>query len=410
MDRIKTAIERRLRNEQAGFRKERSCTDQIATLRIIVEQCIEWRSPLYMCFIDFEKAFDSVDRSTMWNILSNYDLPRKFISIIKALYDGFTCQVIHAGTLTEPLDVRTGVRQGCLLSPILFLMVLDWTTRHAYGGRRRGIQWGLHQRLEDLEFADDIVLLSHRHSDMRDKLLALEQCAKKVGLVINIEKTKVMRIHHQSNDPISLDSRQVDEVGEFTYLGSIIDKEGGAHADICARIKKAQQAYAILNPVWRSTAISTNTKLRIFNSNVKAVLLYGAETWRTQKTDIHRLQVFINRCLRRLLKIRWQEKISNSQLWERAKEQPVGLQIKRRKWGWIGHTLRKEDSIAKEALDWNPQGKRGRGRPRNTWRRTTMSELQKHGVSWPEAKRMAGERGRWRTFLKDLCSIRSEED
>ena len=223
MDRIKTAIERRLRNEQAGFRKERSCTDQIATLRIIVEQCIEWRSPLYMCFIDFEKAFDSVDRSTMWNILSNYGLPRKFISIIKALYDGFTCQVIHAGTLTEPLDVRTGVRQGCLLSPILFLMVLDWTTRHAYGGRRRGIQWGLHQRLEDLEFADDIVLLSHRHSDMRDKLLALEQCAKKVGLVINIEKTKVMRIHHQSNDPISLGSRQVDEVNSFTLPGVIID-------------------------------------------------------------------------------------------------------------------------------------------------------------------------------------------
>ena len=121
---------------------------------------------------------------------------------------------------------------------------------------------------------------------MRDKLLVLEQCAKQVGLVINMDKTKIMRIHNQNNEPVSLGSQHLDEVDTFTYLGSVVDVEGGAHSDIVARIKKAQQAYAILNPVWRSSAISANTKLRIFNSNVKAVLLYGAETWRVQKTDI----------------------------------------------------------------------------------------------------------------------------
>ena len=103
LDRMKDALDKKLRDEQAGFRKERSCTDQIATLRVIVEQSLEWQSPLYACFIDFEKAFDSVDRQAIWNILLHYGIPPKFIDIIRRLYEGFTCQVIHSGRLSDSL-------------------------------------------------------------------------------------------------------------------------------------------------------------------------------------------------------------------------------------------------------------------------------------------------------------------
>ena len=109
----------------------------------------------------------------------------------------------------------------------------------------------------------------------------------------------------------------------------------------------------------------------IFNSKVKSVLLYGCETWKVTNQITNKLQTFINCCLRRILGTRWPETIRNSELWEVCSETSIEKQVKRRKWRWIGHTLRKEDgSIEKEALDWNPQGERkwedrstlGRGR------------------------------------------------
>ena len=101
-----------LRDDQAGFRKERSCVDQIATLRVIVEQTIEWQTSLCMNFIDFEKAFDSIDHQVLWKILKHYGIPQKIISIIQQLNDGFSCQLVHDGNLTEPFTVTTGVRQA----------------------------------------------------------------------------------------------------------------------------------------------------------------------------------------------------------------------------------------------------------------------------------------------------------
>ena len=94
LDRILGALDKQLRKEQAGFRKDKSCTDHIATLRIIVEHCVEWQSPLYTNFVDFEKAFDSLDRVTLWKLLSYYGLPNKFVNIIRNMYDGFSGQII----------------------------------------------------------------------------------------------------------------------------------------------------------------------------------------------------------------------------------------------------------------------------------------------------------------------------
>ena len=106
--------------------------------------------------------------------------------------------------------------------------------------------------------------------------------------------------------------------------------------------------------------MSTGTKLRIFNSNVKSVLLYGCETWRTTKALHQKIQCFVNTCLRRILGIRWPGRISNTDLWERAGQEPLAKQILQRKWGWIGHTLRKPPAnITRQALSWNSRGSEG---------------------------------------------------
>ena len=132
LQRIKTEVGKTLRDEQEGFRQERSCVDQIATLRIIVEQIIEWQTSLCMNFIGFEKAFDRIDHQVLWKILKHYGIPQKIISIIQQLYDGFSCQVIHDENLTEQFPVTTGVRKDCILSPLLFLMVIGWVSKTVY--------------------------------------------------------------------------------------------------------------------------------------------------------------------------------------------------------------------------------------------------------------------------------------
>ena len=122
-------------------------------------------------------------------------------------------------------------------------------------------------------------------------------------------------------------------------------------------INKACHAFRTLRPVWLFYQL--NTKIRIFNTNIKPVLLFGCETWKTSQSLNNKLQVFINSHLRYILKVRWPNKITNKELWKKTKQEEISTTIKRRKWSWIGHTLRKDPTnTTKQALDYNPQGKR----------------------------------------------------
>ena len=108
---------------------------------------------------------------------------------------------------------------------------------------------------------------------------------------------------------------------------------------------------------------------------MKAVLLYALESWTVTQKTIDRLQVFVNKCLRRILDIHWPDKISK-ELWRKTDQEPVLVYLRRRQRNWRGHRLRKSgDNISKQALKWTAQGHRGRGRPKNTRRRELENEM-----------------------------------
>ena len=90
---------------------------------------MEWNTGLYMVFVDFEKAFDSLDREVPWKILRHYAVPEKIVRMILVFCDGFQASVLHEGEITGSFSMNTWVRQGCLLSPLLFLVALDWVSR-----------------------------------------------------------------------------------------------------------------------------------------------------------------------------------------------------------------------------------------------------------------------------------------
>jgi len=161
-----------------------------------------------------------------------------------------------------------------------------------------------------------------------------------------------MRIALNNKELLCIHNETIERVTQFTYLGSITDNTGGTEADIKARIRKAQAAFSALNKIWHSTTYSTQTKLHIFNTNVKAVLLYGCETWKNSKYITTKLQVFINKSLRKILRIFWPDQITNNELWKRTKQPRIDLQIRKGKWGWLSHTLRKPiDDITRQALE-----------------------------------------------------------
>ena len=410
LGRIDTAVDLKLREEQAGFRKGRGCIDQIFALRNIIEQCIEWNTPLFINFIDFKKAFDSVHRETLWEILTAYGIPMKFISIIKCFYNNFECNIILETSISDSFEVKSGVRQGCILSPILFLMVIDWIQRNTTSAKN-GIQWTMFEQLEDLDFADDLAEISTTQKQLQEKTNKLNTFARKTGLKINVTKTKVMSINQGMTEPITIDDQPVENVEDFTYLGSIISSDNGAKKDIQSRLAKARAAFHRLQPIWKSRNFSINTKLKLYNSNIKSVLLYGSECWRIIQSDIQKVEAFHNSCLRKIHRIFWPNKITNINLLRISKCDSISTQIKQRRFRWLGHVMRMSNKkIPKTALNWTPPGKRKPGRPRTTWRRTIKAELQELGYTWGQAQYMAKDRDLWRKLVGALCPSRDEED
>ncbi|VDP38048.1 unnamed protein product [Schistosoma margrebowiei] len=168
---------------------------------------------------------------------------------------------------------------------------------------KHGIQWTARNQLDDLDFADDQALPSRKHEQTRIKTVSVAAVSASVSLSIHKGKTKVFKFKAENNSPITLDGETLEDVESFTYLRSIVDEQGRLAADVNTRIGKPSAAFLQLNNIWKSKELSTNIKVRIFNTNVKEVLLYGAETWRTTTTTIKKVQVFINSYLRKILNV-----------------------------------------------------------------------------------------------------------
>ena len=189
------------------------------------------------------------------------------------------------------------------MSGFLFLLVLDWVMCRCVEGQNTGIRWNFTSRLEDLEFADDIALIASKFDDIQKKTTKLAEAASKTGLKINISKTKTMRINTKVNTNVMIKNEEIEDVHRFTYLGAQIDKNQRKNDEITTRIAKARNAYMALQHLWKSNIYSATTKVKIFASNVRTVLLYGAECWKMTKNDIQKCETFQNKCLRRILKV-----------------------------------------------------------------------------------------------------------
>ncbi|GFR91818.1 endonuclease-reverse transcriptase [Elysia marginata] len=167
----------------------------------------------------------------------------------------------------------------------------------------------------------------------------------------------------------------------------------------------ASTAFYKLNNIWKSNRIMKDTKLKLFTSNVRSVLLCASETWRTNQRIESKLRGFEGLRLRRILGIRWEHRVTNKEISERTGIRPVVNEMKKRICRWLGHVLRMSKSRhLLIALTWNPQGARKKGRPQGTWRRSVESERMESGKTWNELNSLAQDRCEWGKYVGALCS------
>jgi len=384
--------------------KHRSCSDHIFTLRQILEKSKEWNAPLYANLIDFEKAFDSIHRYSLWKILRHYGIPSKLVNVIKMLYSDFQSQVICNAALTDAFSVTTGVKQGCILSPFLFILGIDWVMKQVTSGGRRGIRWTLTSVLKDLDYADDIAPLTHQHQDMKAKTNALATTAGNIGLKINVKKTRHMRMSDRINESIIVNGDVVDEVDHFTHLGSKVSTSGDGE-EILVQISKASQAFASLQGTWRSKNISQKTKIRFLKSNVLwRRILEDDQNHQPQSSSLPE-QVPAQDSL---YKLYWPQTIAKYELRRRTGTKPITQQVRRKRWKWIGHVLcMLPAALTQVTLRWTPDGRRKRGRL--TWRRTAGKEMKENSWTWGHLEGQAADRSQWRTLAEALCVSKHEE-
>ncbi|CAJ1057678.1 hypothetical protein Bbelb_159660 [Xyrichtys novacula] len=240
---LKDEVDTILREDQAGFREGRSCSERIFTLRNIKEQCQEFQIPLTINYINFKKAFDSIHQESLWHTIQLYCIPPKYVKIIRALYHNSTCRVKTTNGKTNDFNIVTGVRQGCILSPLLFITVIDFVMRKTVIGANHSIKWG-GGRLADLDFADDLALFSHTHVALKELTNNLHEQGAKVGLRISQEKTKAMTIaQHQHLPPLTIGEQDIEYIKNFTYLGSNVSNTGHVEKDVQTRIGKAARVF-----------------------------------------------------------------------------------------------------------------------------------------------------------------------
>ena len=336
--------------------------------RQLQEKCMEQQQDLFMTFVDLTKTFDSVRKNGLWKILAKFGCPEKFVKISSLLYDGMVTRVLDDGGSSEPFQVTNGVKQECVLAPALYSLVfsamLTEALNHSSSGipityRCDGKLFNLRRlqaitKIEEISiinllFADDCTLKAITEHQIQRELDQFSSSWENFGLNINTKKTDVM-YQPAPKSPynelhISVKKQRLKAVENFTYLGSILSRCANIDDEVKNRITEASWAFGNLKKkVLEERRISQSTKVKVYKAVVLTILLYGCETWAICKRHEKQLQQYHTRRLRRILNIRWNDMIPNTDVLERANLSSVVTMIRKAQMRWAGYVSRMADS------------------------------------------------------------------
>ena len=267
---------------QAGFRKGRGTRDQIANIRWIIEKAREFQKNIYFCFIDYAKAFDCVGHNKLWKILKGMGIPDHLTHLLRNPYTGQEATVRTGHRPTDWFQIGKGVRH-CILSPCLFNLYAEYIMRNAgLEEAQAGIKIA-RRNINNLRYADDTTLMAESEEELKSLLMKVKEKSGKVGLKLNIQKTKLM-----ASGPITsweIDGETVEAVSDFTFGGSKITTDGDCSHEIKRRLLLGRKVMTNLDSILKSRDITLQMKIHLVKSMIFPVVMYGCETWTVKKAE-----------------------------------------------------------------------------------------------------------------------------
>ena len=330
-----------------------------------------------------------LERWAILRAMNNARIDSRYTNLLRHIYENATIHVkVDEDLSTGKIPVKRGIRQGDSISPKLFTAALEDIFKQLNWEGKGVIIDG--QYLSHLRFADDVIIMSSLAAELQNMLDELHMAAKKVGLEMNLSKTKVM-----SPEPISItiDGEIIEQVQSYVYLGHTIQLGRDHHAaEIKRRISLSWAAIGKLDYILNDKKIPINLKKKVYNECILPVTTYDMETVTITRANAERLRVHQRAVERRMLGISLRDRVRNTELRKKTGVTDVLKRIATAKWKWAGHVARMSDGRwTRRVMEWQPrQSQRPRGRPPTRW---SDDIAAKAGPNWRQA---AQDRETWR--------------
>lgn len=333
----------------------------------------------------------------------------KLVRLVRATFNGTKCRVKIQNEFSDPFKIDDGLRQGDELSTLLFSVALEGAMRRVGIQTSRTLATNM---VQILGFADDLDIGSRTHRGVEETFTSLEVEAEKLGLVVNEEKTKYMKtssvaLRQQDGDIINIGRHKFEIVDEFVYLGALIRADTDITREIMRRIIAANRCFYGVQRHLRSKLLTKETKLRIYKTLIRPVLLYGSESWPLTRKDENLLLAFERKVLRAIFGAKCENgtfrRRCNFELDNELGDTSVVGTVKVNRLRWAGHIARMDNARAPLILlDNDPEGRRGRGRPKLRWIDCVLADLRTLGVrNW---RSIAQDRNSWNSILDQAKS------
>ena len=433
LNRLLNLSEEVLPESQCGFRAGRSTTDMIFTIRQLQEKAIEQHVPLYIVFVDFSKAFDTVDRGTLWKVLETYGCPNDLVNLIREFHDGLTGSVSIGGEASESFKIGHGVKQGCVLAPTLFALyltaVLETMSIDLLSGlyirtrtdgklynlaRLKSCRLTREECIRELLYADDSALLSNNLSEIQEIVDRFSSAASLFGLKINASKTELLFQPAPGTDTeqiqkpiVYVNGTALKTTDSFIYLGSAVTDSNSSDLEVDRRIMSASKAYGALHKrLWSRHDVRLDTKVNFYNKAILPSLLYSTECitlYRRHMKKLTRLQL---RHLRSLLGIKPDDRIPDVKVLERAGTESVEAHITAAQLRWTGHVVRMPDHrLPKQAFYGElREGKRHQGGQLLRYKDVVKRHMKTCEIDVDTWEDQARDRKHWRSQVRKAKS------
>ena len=360
MARMRNKITPEIAEERCGFVKDKGTRNAIYMIRTLTERAIEIQKDLYLCFIDYTKAFYKLRHEEIMSILDSLNIDGKDLRIVRNIYWEQTVAMRIGNDLSTFQDIKREVRQGCVLSPDLFSIYCEIIMRALAG--MPGIKVGGYN-MNNIIYADATALIADNEKELQEMLdtVVRESEKKDYHVMVTSKKNCTPACNIVMNGTV------LKQGHKFNYPGSLITSDGRCINEIKRRMAQAKASFQNMKSILTNKRMSLGVRKRVLQCYIEPILLYGCESWSMTKQTLTSIEAIEMWFLRRMLRVSWTEKTekrTNLEILNTARStRKLISNVKRRQAEFISHVMRK-GKLEHLLTTGKIEGKRSRGRLR----------------------------------------------